>query len=197
MWLRKEWLYWSRLVRYHLFKVAGAVRARDGNGIRLRLVGRVALVALVLLVGGYLLGRITAPGCAPVASAVCTDAQASSPPPTPTPMALERQVVIVTAAVVRPALADEAPPSSIVETIPLLPETKRPERAAVTLTNDEVREMQAWLKAFGFDPGPIDGHAGARTKAAIKRYQSARHTEETGALDRTLLHKVRREAGHS
>ena len=109
-------------------------------------------------------------------------------------MALERQVVIVTAAVVQPA---EAPTPSIVEATPPLPDTKRPERAVVTLTSDEVREMQAWLKAFGFDPGPIDGHAGARTKAAIKRYQSARHAEETGELDRSLLRKVRREAGHS
>jgi hypothetical protein len=196
MWLRKEWLYWSRLVRYHALKAAAAARALDGNGIRLRRLGQVVLLTVVLLVGGYLLGRVTAPGCGPVANAVCTEAQALSPPstPTPAPMALERQVVIVTAAVVQPA---EAPTPSIVEATPPLPDTKRPERAVVTLTSDEVREMQAWLKAFGFDPGPIDGHAGARTKAAIKRYQSARHAEETGELDRSLLRKVRREAGHS
>ena len=57
--------------------------------------------------------------------------------------------------------------------------------------------MQAWLKAFGFDPGPIDGSPGSRTKAAVKRYQAARQTEETGLLDRSLLRKVRKDAGQS
>jgi peptidoglycan hydrolase-like protein with peptidoglycan-binding domain len=80
------------------------------------------------------------------------------------------------------------------ETIPPLPE-KKP--AVVILSNDEVREMQAWLKAFGYDPGPIDGYAGARTTAAVKRYQAARGTQETGQLDRPLLRQVRRQAGHS
>jgi hypothetical protein len=202
MWLHKQWLFWSRLVRYHVLKLS-AVRALDANGIRLRLLAQAALVALVLLVGGYFLGRVTAPGCEPLASAVCTEAQALSPPVL-TPMEVARQVVIVTAEVARPsapalpstppAAAMPAPPTA--EAMPPLPEDKRPERIT-TLTNDEVREMQAWLKAFGFDPGPIDGQAGSRTKAAIKRYQAARHTQETGELDRTLLRKVRREAGHS
>jgi hypothetical protein len=196
MWLGKEWLYWSRLVRYHVLKVVAAVRARDVNGMGPRRLWQAALLTLLLLVGGYFLGRVTAPGCAPVASAVCTEAQ-TLPPPPPAPMELERQIVIVTAAVVQPAPAAEAPPPAIVEAIPPLTDARRPERSPVTLTNDEVREMQAWLKAFGFDPGPIDGYAGAKTKAAIKRYQSARHTEETGELDRSLLRKVRREAGHS
>src|SRR4030095_16605191 len=80
--------------------------------------------------------------------------------------------------------------------MPPWPEKKAAERVVV-LNNDEIREMQAWLKAFGFDPGPIDGYPGARTTAAIKRYQAARQTEETGQLDRSLLRKVRREAGHS
>lgn len=80
--------------------------------------------------------------------------------------------------------------------MPPLPEKKAADRVVV-LTNDEIREMQAWLKAFGFDPGPIDGYPGARTTAAIKRYQAARQTEETGQMDRSLLRKVRREAGHS
>ncbi len=57
--------------------------------------------------------------------------------------------------------------------------------------------MQAWLKAFGFDPGPLDGVPGSRTLAAVKRYQAARQTEETGLLDRSLLRQVRRQAGQS
>jgi hypothetical protein len=202
MWLRKKWLFWSRLVRYHVLKV-NVVRALDANGIGMRLLGQLAVAALLVLVGGYLLGRVTAPGCAPLASAVCTEAQILSPA-APMPMAVARQVVIVTAEAVRPpAPALPAPPVDpatampdplSAEAMPPLPESKR---VVAALTNDEVREMQAWLKAFGFDPGPIDGHPGARTKAAIRRYQAARHTEQTGELDRSLLRKVRREAGHS
>jgi len=41
-----------------------------------------------------------------------------------------------------------------------------------------VRETQAWLKAFGFDPGPLDGLPGSRTMAAVKRYQATRQAEE-------------------
>lgn len=200
MWLHKEWLFWSRLVRYHVLRV-GAVRAPDATGIQLRLLGQVSLVT-ILLIGGYLAGRVTAPGCTPVANAVCAEAQVLPTAP-PTSPALDRQVVIVTAEVPPPSApappspsAEPTPPPPTVEAVPPLPENKRAERLAA-LTSDEVREMQAWLKAFGFDPGPIDGYAGARTKSAIRRYQAARRTEETGELDRSLLRKVRREAGHS
>jgi hypothetical protein len=63
------------------------------------------------------------------------------------------------------------------------------------LSSDEVRETQAWLKAFGFDPGPIDGSRGPQTRAAVRRYQAARQTEETGQIDRPLLQQVRKEGG--
>lgn len=199
MWPRNEWLFWSRLARYHALK---GIRALDAKGIRVRVIGQAALGALLLLAGGYLLGRVTAPGCAPLVNAVCTEARGLSSP-APIPMELERQIVIVTAEAVRAAApspqvdpAAATPPPPIADAIPPLPESKRADRAS-DLTNDEVREMQAWLKVFGFDPGPIDGYAGARTKAAIKRYQAAKRTEETGDLDRSLLRQVRRDAGHS
>jgi len=37
---------------------------------------------------------------------------------------------------------------------------------------DEVRRIQMHLRDAGFDPGPADGVAGARTKAALGRYQA-------------------------
>jgi N-acetylmuramoyl-L-alanine amidase len=37
----------------------------------------------------------------------------------------------------------------------------------------EVKELQAWLKGAGHDPGPIDGKYGARTTAAVKAFQQA------------------------
>jgi hypothetical protein len=224
--LRRELLFWSRLVRYHAstLTVARAVdvsrtklrllgqtgstvavaRALHVSRIKPRVLGQVAVVALILA-GGYLVGRVSAPGCAPVASVACTEAQAQSPAE-PTPVASARQVIVYVQPGLLPAPAvpptfpvqpaAETQPPSAAALIPPMPEKKAAERAVV-LTNDEVREMQAWLKAFGFDPGPIDGYPGAKTKAAIKRYQAARQTEETGQLDRSLLRKVRRDAGHS
>jgi hypothetical protein len=224
--LRREFLFWSRLVRYHASTLT-VVRVLDASRTKLRLLGRtgstvavahasdegrikprvvvqVAVLALILG-GGYLVGRVSAPGCAPVASAACTEAQAQSPAE-PTPAASGHQVIVyvqpglLPAPAVAPTFpvqpAAETQPPSAAALIPPLPEKKTADRAVV-LTNDEVREMQAWLKAFGFDPGPIDGYPGARTAAAVKRYQSARRAEETGLLDRSLLRKVRREAGHS
>ena len=38
---------------------------------------------------------------------------------------------------------------------------------------DEVRRIQMRLREAGFDAGPADGVAGARTKAALDRYQAA------------------------
>jgi peptidoglycan hydrolase-like protein with peptidoglycan-binding domain len=38
------------------------------------------------------------------------------------------------------------------------------------LTRDEVRQLQLRLKNAGFDPGPVDGVAGTRTKAAFNGY---------------------------
>ena len=50
--------------------------------------------------------------------------------------------------------------------------------------------IQAALAAKGYDPGPIDGKMGAKTRAAIRRYQSATGFEITGnpsaALQRSL-----------
>ena len=39
--------------------------------------------------------------------------------------------------------------------------------------DDTVIELQRGLKALGYDPGPIDGRAGARTRAAVRQYQEA------------------------
>lgn len=41
-----------------------------------------------------------------------------------------------------------------------------------TFTTDDVRRIQLRLRDAGFDPGPADGVAGARTKAALGRYQT-------------------------
>ena len=64
------------------------------------------------------------------------------------------------------------------------------------LSHDEIRQLQIRLKDVGFDPGPNDGVAGAKTTAAFGRLQSScaawnsmpenSAQREAGALDRKL-----------
>ena len=71
-----------------------------------------------------------------------------------------------------------APPPVIeskTESIPTAIETAPVERrpaAARSFTRDDMRRMQLRLREAGFDPGPIDGVAGAKTKAAFGRLQN-------------------------
>lgn len=71
-----------------------------------------------------------------------------------------------TAAPVREAESSPAPP--IAATAP----KEAPSIEPRSLTRDDVRRIQLRLKEAGFDPGPADGIAGARTKTAFNRYQS-------------------------
>ena len=55
---------------------------------------------------------------------------------------------------------------------------------AVTARVDwRVAQVQELLKDAGFNPGPIDGILGPRTKGALRRYQASQGLPETGALD--------------
>jgi hypothetical protein len=46
-----------------------------------------------------------------------------------------------------------------------------------------IGQAQDRLQAAGFDPGPLDGVLGARTKEALRRYQASRGLPVTGMLD--------------
>jgi peptidoglycan hydrolase-like protein with peptidoglycan-binding domain len=55
---------------------------------------------------------------------------------------------------------------------------------AVTARVDwRVAQVQELLKDAGFNPGPIDGILGPRTKGALRRYQASQGLPATGALD--------------
>ena len=58
-------------------------------------------------------------------------------------------------------------------------------RAEVALVPDREaqRLIQRELRAQGFDPGPLDGIIGPRTRAAIRRWQTAQGLPATGRLD--------------
>ena len=81
-------------------------------------------------------------------------------------------------------MASESPPVSVAvienEAVPPEPAINTPEPKLVevptapprTLTNNDVRRLQTLLREIGFNPGPVDGLAGTRTKAAYIRLQS-------------------------
>lgn len=76
----------------------------------------------------------------------------------------------------------------------LAPPKEEP-RPKVTLSRDEIGEVQAWLRAYDFHPGPVDLAAGPRTFAAVKAFEAAHQLPETGNLNRALLETLRRKSG--
>lgn len=91
-----------------------------------------------------------------------------------------------------PAPHPQVPSSSVAEVLAPPKEEPRPK---VTLTRDEIGEVQAWLRAYDFHPGPVDLMAGPRTFAAVKAFEVARQLPETGNLNRALLETLRRTSG--
>ncbi|MBI2881601.1 MAG: peptidoglycan-binding protein, partial [Candidatus Tectomicrobia bacterium] len=49
---------------------------------------------------------------------------------------------------------------------------------------------QAALKKAGFDPGPIDGVAGRKTRAAVMAFQKANGLKADGRVGKTTLVKL-------
>lgn len=50
-----------------------------------------------------------------------------------------------------------------------------------------VEQAQKALQDRGFDPGPVDGVFGSRTRSAIESFQRSKGMEETGRLDQNTL----------
>jgi peptidoglycan hydrolase-like protein with peptidoglycan-binding domain len=51
-------------------------------------------------------------------------------------------------------------------------------------TSAQISQAQTALQAAGFDPGPVDGRLGPKTRAALRSYQHAHNLHPTGTLDR-------------
>jgi len=60
-----------------------------------------------------------------------------------------------------------------------------------------VKEAQKALKDKGYDPGPVDGVMGTKTKDAIKSFQSASNLQATGTLDAQTADKLGVHSGSS
>ena len=53
-----------------------------------------------------------------------------------------------------------------------------------------IKMVQLVLKDSGFDPGPIDGVFGPKTRAATKQFQEQNNLEPTGKLDKYTLDRL-------
>jgi len=119
-----------------------------------------------------------------------TPSPVSRPAPTSTAVSMPaseptvRAPSVVTPAVTQTALA----PAVEVEKV-------RPEPSLdeAPLQRADIKEIQTKLRAFGFNPGPLDGVAGRATQAAIMHYQQNRELPQTGTIDRQLLEQLRQD----
>ena len=57
----------------------------------------------------------------------------------------------------------------------------------------KVTDAQKRLRDLGYDPGPVDGQMGAKTRAAIRAYQKDAGLAANGRLTEGLLEKIRAE----
>jgi peptidoglycan hydrolase-like protein with peptidoglycan-binding domain len=61
------------------------------------------------------------------------------------------------------------------------------------VTADTIREIQERLTQLGYDPGPVDGVTGSRTRAAIESYQAARGLSGPAEPSAALLQRLRQD----
>ncbi|MCZ4280972.1 SEL1-like repeat protein [Kiloniella laminariae] len=66
-----------------------------------------------------------------------------------------------------------------------------PPGESTPLDREEKRTLQSLLKALGYDPGPLDGLPGDRTRQAIRSYQADFGLEIDGLVQRALLDELR------
>jgi len=57
-------------------------------------------------------------------------------------------------------------------------------------TASDVKTVQSNLAALGYHPGPVDGLAGAQTRAAVRRYQADNGLPVNGKLSPELAQSV-------
>ena len=57
-------------------------------------------------------------------------------------------------------------------------------------SSDDVKKAQQSLRDKGYDPGPVDGHMGHRTREAIGQYQKAEDLPRTQHLDEATAGKL-------
>jgi murein L,D-transpeptidase YcbB/YkuD len=70
-------------------------------------------------------------------------------------------------------------------------DTSQLEMGAVpTLNPDKIRQVQQALQNKGFDPGPIDGIFGPKTKEAVRNFQDRYGMKADGEIDNQTLYAL-------
>jgi hypothetical protein len=77
-------------------------------------------------------------------------------------------------------------PSSVVTSKP-----KPIHRTPTPSVDEDIRWVQQTLKNLGYDPGPVDGLMGARTRDAIIAFQTYISVAPTGVIDEVLIAQLR------
>jgi CheY-like chemotaxis protein len=112
---------------------------------------------------------------------------APAPPESAAPSPLPPPASVASA---RPSTAErtEPAPATTSQQVPVEPAPN-----PAPLQRGEVREVQARLRSFGFNPGPVDGTGGPMTDGAVMRYQQDRGQPQTGKVDGQLLEQLRQD----
>ncbi|MBI2104401.1 MAG: peptidoglycan-binding protein [Candidatus Omnitrophica bacterium] len=70
------------------------------------------------------------------------------------------------------------------------PTGRTPARASTGLAQPSTRHVQRALKNAGFDPGPVDGKLGPRTRRSIRDFQSANGLQADGIVGKRTWAKL-------
>ncbi|MBN1424837.1 peptidoglycan-binding protein [Candidatus Fermentibacteria bacterium] len=84
-----------------------------------------------------------------------------------------------------------APPARVTPTPPATPE-KPQATPALTLSQDELREVQRVLSYKGYYSGTVDGIFGKGSQAALQSFQQDNRLSATGTLDKKTLGAIRK-----
>jgi Putative peptidoglycan binding domain len=122
---------------------------------------------------------VAAPEPASLKSASAASAPAPPDAPSPSPSVADTPAVEAAAAPAAPAADSQPAPVEAANQAPL--------------RRDEVKEIQARLRSFGFNPGPVDGVPGPATEDAVMHYQRHRGQLQTGTVDSQLLEQLRQD----
>jgi len=66
------------------------------------------------------------------------------------------------------------------------PEAAKPKAGATSQSPEHIRELQQALTSAGYDPGPIDGKLGPRTKAALRKYVAVPPPQVPSPADKVI-----------
>jgi Putative peptidoglycan binding domain len=182
-----------------------ALEAYDQAQERRLIVGSSVAVAAVIGAGIVYLVSTVGSGPVPQSPSAAARSEPASPPertaaaPAPDPL---------DTASPSPAPSSPSAAASVADTPAVVPAAAQTEPAPVTgsqqgpvepapnqaaLRRDEMREVQARLRSFGFNPGPVDGVPGLMTEDAVQHYQRHRGQRQTGTVDRELLEQLRQD----